>query len=293
MYDDDVLPHGPTDLVYTSLYAVVFQLEGASAAPIAYIIRKRMNDGAIFEMIQGVSEPQPAQEVASTGPASRARQARIAALKKEMREARLQHSAHLQERDMQDVDIVYKVDKYHIEPVKTDKEIIEATEGRTYHVHPFRPDRQEMALSVLISAHTLARLFPDERCAESGIEIRVNTAPAGPSAGVTTPSAPAPQRETAEEGMERIMSEMSLRPRSNSIEAVRSAPRNEDWWPFRSADSHSTNRLRVSRVRDVADAASTGNPGVHEHEWLVQGLATQQRNFDEACEKGQGEDAGA
>lgn len=123
----------PYDVVFTSLRLVIFQLDPKSATPIAHIIRDELDDGDVFELIKGLdlhmqraspltSAPLPASYPRNQSPC-------IALLRSKIDAARVKHAEFLRDNGMIDVDIIYKCSKYEVEPLKSDKEIMEAQVG--------------------------------------------------------------------------------------------------------------------------------------------------------------------
>ena len=245
---------GPVyDAAFASVQTLVFQIEQTSATPIAEVIRQEMNDAQMTALLDGASEP-----VSPTGSKikNKARLPNlgnpdrpfiIMSLKEVIAKARVRHAENLYWRGEWDVDIVYNRDRYCVEPLKTDRETIEAAGGRAYHMHPFKAPQGEMVLSAIVKAETLETLFTSERRAQDDIEIRVNTLPALPVAiveyepdaagkGTIFPTwKPGPVGEPTEKAMARTMSRIN-RVRSDSLRHTMTVEKTRSWRPYASSD---------------------------------------------------------
>ncbi|GAB1741388.1 hypothetical protein NU219Hw_g6622t1 [Hortaea werneckii] len=277
-----ILPYRKYDMVFDSLYNVIFGLEKKSAMPIAHIIRDSMTDTQICALIDGICGPEKpmARHLREGGLTEAARKANIDRLSKKMDDARVEHSKNLRKSGLRDVEVVYKCDGLKIEPFKTDKEVIEAQGGRVYHLHSFCKRELQATFSAIVDPQTLAALYSPGRCAAEAIEVRTNTLPAAAAIIPKPESRPgaAGNASNAHQarggGTPSALNSFLTRERSESIQQILTAPRVQSWQPYSSSDGMK-HRRRSGKI-----ALLSRDPGMFDNRWIEEDFAVHKRNLD-------------
>jgi hypothetical protein len=128
------LPMGHTDVLFTALRHVIYQIEPTSATPIATVIREELTDAQMYSLLADthitppIVRPRRTVETHNRKPSTTSEQRiiRADALKKIMVEARNKHARQLLSYGHRDVDIIYKCSRYQVEPFRSDKEKLQA-----------------------------------------------------------------------------------------------------------------------------------------------------------------------
>ena len=102
------IPDRSLGLVYMSLRFVVFQVDSKSATPIAYLLRQRLSDAQIYELIHDFNDEKKK-------------------IREKIGEVRMVHSLRLRNAEMADVNIMYSGELAGIKIFKEDQEVIEVS----------------------------------------------------------------------------------------------------------------------------------------------------------------------
>ena len=116
------------DVVFTTLRLVVARVNPISATPIAYILRGRLSDAKICELVRDLcgdgGSKLPSRPHTTAQPRLDPRKGK--ALRTMIDEARVAHAMKLAMEQLVDVDIIYKCSQYQVEPFRSDKDLLAA-----------------------------------------------------------------------------------------------------------------------------------------------------------------------
>ena len=116
------------DVVFTTLRLVVARVNPISTTPIAYILRGRLSDAEICELVRDLcgdgGSKLPSRPHTTAQPRLDPRKGK--ALRTMIDEARVAHAMKLAMEQLVDVDIIYKCSQYQVEPFRSDKDLLAA-----------------------------------------------------------------------------------------------------------------------------------------------------------------------